>query len=70
MARTTKKAHKWTEEEQEDLLRAAMFDRDLWGYCPTCGEEVEVYELDNPWAYCGDCDHKVRVDLGPLTGLV
>lgn len=54
--------HDWTEDEIEDLLRAAVFDEDCWGYCGLCGMEIPPIEPDADETWCETCNSRVKVD--------
>ncbi len=55
-------AHNWTEGEMEQLLRAAVMDDDVWGYCTICGEEIYPVEPDATDAWCENCSALVPID--------
>lgn len=54
--------HDWTDEEIEELLRAAVMDEDTWGYCHICGMEISPIEPDALETWCETCNAKVELD--------
>jgi Zn finger protein HypA/HybF involved in hydrogenase expression len=63
--------HDWTDDEIEDLLRAAvMEDEDAWCYCAECGTEISPVEPDAAWSWCSACHSKVKVDGLRSLGLI
>lgn len=62
--------HHWTKTEIEELLRAAVFDEDLWSYCTACGQEISPVEPDVEWAWCGHCGCRVQVEGLRFLGLI
>ena len=62
--------HPWTENEIEQLLRAAVMDDDCWGYCTLCGEEISPVEPDAGRTWCEGCGHVVKIDGLRSLGLI
>ncbi len=62
--------HVWTEDETEELLRAAVFDEDCWGYCKNCGMEVSPVEPDAAKSWCDNCNQVVNIDGLRSLGLI
>ena len=62
--------HAWTEEEIEELLRAAAMDEDCWGYCTSCGEEICPVEPDAVRSYCWGCGKVVEIEGLRTLGLI
>ena len=62
--------HDWTDDEIEDLLRAAVFDEDCWGYCADCGMEISPIDPDAGETWCVDCHSKVKVEGLRSLGLI
>jgi hypothetical protein len=54
--------HIWTDTETEELLRAAVFDEDCWGYCRLCGMEICPLEPDAAESWCESCNKVVPVE--------
>lgn len=67
---TSTKRHTWTDQEVEELLRAAVMDEDVWGYCTICGEEICPVEPDAKEAWCENCGAVVLVDGLRRLGLI
>ena len=62
--------HHWTDAEIEELLRAAVFDEDLWAYCTNCGQEISPLEPDAERAWCDYCGCQVQVEGLRFLGLI
>jgi hypothetical protein len=62
--------HVWTDNETEELLRAAVFDDDCWGYCTICGLEICPVEPDAAKSWCEHCNRVVNIDGLRSQGLI